>query len=303
MRKFDFPGESDSNPTSDLGYKTGQGHFPKVPAVASNTDGTTRGQPVHSTKHVPTHSIVTTLSSFGCMPSLPQSYPTSASGEKHQVNFVSGLDFSSNKLPERLCEAGGLDHSRALPKQGACRFRHDPTLTHDCKLFPCHLPITYHTLGYRREDLCPWASELSDDADRQGTIYGIESPMHRRILPNGKQITVDANMTNPSLHRVQYLPKWSKGLHKDMFHFQEIDGPLFTPIPVDPILEQVRSGAIQARDHVTTVRTTVPAKIRGLKQLVKEMKARNDSTRPADWAVNYGARVPTRLLLNPVRFN
>lgn len=48
-------------------------------------------------------------------------------------------------------------------------------------------------------------------------------------------------------------------------------------------------------------RTTVKEKIRGLKQLVKEMKERNDKTKPRDWAINYGDPVPRRVILKPVK--
>lgn len=48
-------------------------------------------------------------------------------------------------------------------------------------------------------------------------------------------------------------------------------------------------------------RTSVKEKIRGLKQLVKEMKERNEKTKPRDWAINYGDPVPRRIILKPVK--
>lgn len=48
-------------------------------------------------------------------------------------------------------------------------------------------------------------------------------------------------------------------------------------------------------------RISVKEKIRGLKQLVKEMKERNEKTKPSDWAVNYGKPVPRRFILKPVK--
>lgn len=48
-------------------------------------------------------------------------------------------------------------------------------------------------------------------------------------------------------------------------------------------------------------RTTVKEKIRGLKQLVKEMKERNEKTKPRDWAINYGEPMPRRIILKPVK--
>ncbi|XP_045170414.2 uncharacterized protein LOC123532872 isoform X2 [Mercenaria mercenaria] len=48
-------------------------------------------------------------------------------------------------------------------------------------------------------------------------------------------------------------------------------------------------------------RNSTKEKIRGLKQLVKEMKERNEKTKPRDWAVNYGDPVPRRIILKPVK--
>ncbi|XP_052273302.1 uncharacterized protein LOC127873459 isoform X2 [Dreissena polymorpha] len=48
-------------------------------------------------------------------------------------------------------------------------------------------------------------------------------------------------------------------------------------------------------------RTTVREKLRGLKLLVKEMKERNEKTKPRDWAINYGEPMPRRLLSKPVK--
>lgn len=47
-------------------------------------------------------------------------------------------------------------------------------------------------------------------------------------------------------------------------------------------------------------RVTIREKERGLQQLVKEMKERNEKSKPRDWATNYGAPVSRRVLLKPV---
>ncbi|XP_060571039.1 uncharacterized protein LOC132729320 isoform X2 [Ruditapes philippinarum] len=57
--------------------------------------------------------------------------------------------------------------------------------------------------------------------------------------------------------------------------------------------------AISSESHPP--RTSVKEKIRGLKQLVKEMKERNEKTKPRDWATNYGDPVPRRIILKPVK--
>ena len=50
-------------------------------------------------------------------------------------------------------------------------------------------------------------------------------------------------------------------------------------------------------------RTTVKEKIRGLKLLVKEMKERNEKTKPKEWAVKYGEPTPRRFILKPLKTN
>ena len=47
-------------------------------------------------------------------------------------------------------------------------------------------------------------------------------------------------------------------------------------------------------------RVSIQEKERGLKQLVKEMKERNEKCKPRDWATNYGAPISRRVLLKPV---
>ena len=46
-------------------------------------------------------------------------------------------------------------------------------------------------------------------------------------------------------------------------------------------------------------RVSIQEKERGLQQLVKEMKQKNEKTKPRDWATNYGAPVPRRMLSKP----
>lgn len=48
-------------------------------------------------------------------------------------------------------------------------------------------------------------------------------------------------------------------------------------------------------------RISIQEKERGLKQLVKELKQRNERTKPRDWATNYGDPVPRRMLLKPAK--
>ncbi|KAK6183220.1 hypothetical protein SNE40_010743 [Patella caerulea] len=51
---------------------------------------------------------------------------------------------------------------------------------------------------------------------------------------------------------------------------------------------------------VATPRISVKDRIRGLNQYVKEMKARNEKSKPKDWAIRYGEPIPRRLLFKTV---
>ena len=46
-------------------------------------------------------------------------------------------------------------------------------------------------------------------------------------------------------------------------------------------------------------RASIQEKERGLKELVRELKQKNEKTKPRDWATNYGAPVPRRMLSKP----
>ncbi|KAL4238705.1 hypothetical protein ACF0H5_003412 [Mactra antiquata] len=61
------------------------------------------------------------------------------------------------------------------------------------------------------------------------------------------------------------------------------------------------SAEVNTEQESRAPRTNVKEKIRGLKQLVKEMKERNDKTKPRDWAINYGDPLPRRVILKPVK--
>lgn len=50
-------------------------------------------------------------------------------------------------------------------------------------------------------------------------------------------------------------------------------------------------------------RVTVQDRERGLKQLVKEMRERNEKNKPREWAVNYGQPLPRRTILKPIMFS
>ncbi|XP_060068446.1 uncharacterized protein LOC132548597 [Ylistrum balloti] len=52
-----------------------------------------------------------------------------------------------------------------------------------------------------------------------------------------------------------------------------------------------------------TPRVSVEDRERGLRQLVKEMRERNEKNKPRDWAINYGQPLPRRTILKPIMFS
>ncbi|KAK0046566.1 hypothetical protein Bpfe_023961 [Biomphalaria pfeifferi] len=178
----------------------------------------------------------------------------------------------------------------------ACRYKEGSKTGVSCLYFPCHIPRTYHTIGYRRDDLIPRTSDITN---RDFDPLSDERPAHPKdSTRSSNSIIEDITTYVPSKNEI---PKWSNRKSKGTVKLnQSINGPMFSPKPLDPVLEQIRTGAVEEIGETPSMtRKTVRAKIRGLKQLVVEMRFRNDKTKPPDWAVNYGTRLPTRFLFNP----
>uniref|UniRef100_A0A2C9K6M6 Uncharacterized protein n=1 Tax=Biomphalaria glabrata TaxID=6526 RepID=A0A2C9K6M6_BIOGL len=178
----------------------------------------------------------------------------------------------------------------------ACRYKEGSKTGVSCLHFPCHIPRTYHTIGYRRDDLIPRTSDITN---RGFDPVPDERPAHPKDSTRStNSIIEDITTFVPSKNEI---PKWNNRKSKGTVKLnQSINGPMFSPKPLDPVLEQIRTGAVEEIGETPSMtRKTVRAKIRGLKQLVLEMRFRNDKTKPPDWAVNYGTRLPTRFLLNP----
>jgi hypothetical protein len=66
-----------------------------------------------------------------------------------------------------------------------------------------------------------------------------------------------------------------------------------------PCAVSALSRARKADGHIAA-RTSVGERLRGLRQLVQELRDKNEAKRPRDWAVNYGDAVSRRLIRKPV---
>ncbi|XP_050404430.1 uncharacterized protein LOC126820481 [Patella vulgata] len=81
--------------------------------------------------------------------------------------------------------------------------------------------------------------------------------------------------------------------YKELSHRSRIVLPL-KPAPVSGNYN------VAVDKTIATPRISVKDRIRGLNQYVKEMKARNERSKPKDWAIRYGEPIPRRLLLKTV---
>ncbi|KAH9504278.1 hypothetical protein Btru_064514 [Bulinus truncatus] len=184
---------------------------------------------------------------------------------------------------------------KCSPYGSTCRYKEGMKADAVCQHFPCQLPMTYHTLGYRRDDVTPWGSDDVTDNDSARTLSCKKSILTQS--DNVGDFLPTDTISSPKLRQLQSFPASNSRLAAN---YQRIGQPLFRPKPPDLILEQIRCGSLEPMPEVPCMtRKTVRAKIRGLKQLVLEMRERNDLIKPLDWAVNYGTRLPTRVLLNP----
>ncbi|RUS69552.1 hypothetical protein EGW08_022690 [Elysia chlorotica] len=116
-----------------------------------------------------------------------------------------------------------------------------------------------------------------------------------------KESGADKNLQESEEMYANVVPKWMRGKQPKQFSFRPASGPTFGPKPRDPILEHVRQGLQQSQPPDRPApRMTVAGRMRGLRSLVHEMREKHERAKPVDWSVNYGQRLPMRVLLNPV---
>ena len=215
-----------------------------------------------------------------------------------------------------------------------CRFNRDGKVSKAvCKHFPCSTPITYHALGFRRDDISTWcprrtqndnneavelclesceASGLLDTPNKENNVntYTKEKPERRAINLSHVNKNIEKHepkcedpevLDQTDIALTSFTPQWMGYKQPKNFSFRPASGPAFGPKPRDPILERVRQGSTQVLpSDKQPARMTVAGRMRGLRSLILEMREKHENAKPVDWAVNYGQRLPMRVLLNPV---
>ena len=143
-----------------------------------------------------------------------------------------------------------------------CRFGASSPLS-PCRHFPCSTPRTYHSF-------------MSD----------IRDP-----LPMADRETVSTRSQTPALFSNSFVS------------LSDSPSSPFSSLTAEGKASgRTRSAVSQIRqpDGHISPRTSVQERLRGLRQLVQELRAKNEEKRPRDRAINYGEPVSRRLLRKPV---
>ncbi|KAL8590110.1 hypothetical protein ACOMHN_034341 [Nucella lapillus] len=157
-----------------------------------------------------------------------------------------------------------LSFSRHHDDRAAHKCRFQASHLHPCPYFPCKRPDSYHRL------------KVSDVPDIAPLRMELDKIQPKSLNPN----SASSPPTPDPLSIFSIAPGTSDG-------------------------KTTRSSTSSARercqadDHASP-RTSVHERLRGLRQLVRELRMKNEEKRPRDWAVNYGDPMSRRLLRKPV---
>ncbi|CAG5122539.1 unnamed protein product [Candidula unifasciata] len=181
-----------------------------------------------------------------------------------------------------------------------CKYSPNSQACH-CRHFPCVPPKTYHTLGQGSSDGIIATGEESDSSTGNfSTHLKVPQKSRSQTSPN-PNLTVTVGLQNPS-HKTSILTS-NLILSKDMaeLKIRAVNELGMRPSFPGPRLD--RRGSLPTKFQIeesNRARVTIKDKTRGLKQMVSEMRAKNDLQKPREWVVNYGHHFPARILLNPV---
>lgn len=244
-------------------------------------------------------------------------YPTS---KWHQDTALSAQDIDKSRKPLSNGSASTSDdiapavvsHTRdsgALPNNYFCKYSSNPHSRTHCHHFPCVTPSTYHALGYRRNIKTQEATDTTVAQTNEDAVLKLFARNEHKNIHSGfsggqscTRGTFKDGLQSSFRNDTLLASNGNNCKSPDLNHDRPVNGPPFSPMPLDPINERVRRGMIKSHlpPERPTGRTSVRDKIRSLKHLVGEMRARNERSRPQEWSVKYGQGFPTRVLLNPV---
>ena len=187
---------------------------------------------------------------------------------------------------------GGGSSSLSYPSttvQSSCRFGTLPPLR-PCRHFPCTRPLSYPRLkasDVPYPDPNPDPQPLGGERGRgagptrgQALSAALFSDTKKSSLPRGLS---DEERSSSTFFRSSLVTAaGDEGSHGRRGG------------------RSASAGVARQRDGHVSPRTSVQERLRGLRQLVGELRAKNEEKRPRDWAVNYGDPVSRRLLRKPV---
>ncbi|KAK7484962.1 hypothetical protein BaRGS_00023740 [Batillaria attramentaria] len=164
------------------------------------------------------------------------------------------------------------DHVKNATSPSSCRFSAFSSKC-NCRYFPCSRPRTYHSLGVDKEYDFKHRFSLAN-AETTFTWPGTSTDSEPKTHPGSRA-------SNPSFLQTHEATSPRGSNRRSSASAGEEEG--------EPSRE---------KGHVSP-RTSIPERLRGLKQLVKELREKNEQARPRDWAINYGDPVSRRLLRKP----
>lgn len=183
-----------------------------------------------------------------------------------------------------------------------CKYSSHSQACH-CRNFPCVTPKTYHAIGQGGKEV----NHVTDVRNGYSTSK-LATPSSAKALQKARNHT----FSKPTLAAIAGLQNSSQkmeihtsnlGHTADVFGLRTRPGNEFgfRPATSEPRLKRTGSRAMEFQiEECNRSRVAIKDKMRGLKQKVSEMRAKNEQNKPRDWAVNYGQQFPPRILLNPV---
>ncbi|BFY98107.1 hypothetical protein BsWGS_01147 [Bradybaena similaris] len=233
------------------------------------------------------------------LPSFPAGVARShiVSGESYLVpDSTVGVNNSTTRVNSRASQPS------VWTSDVLCKYSSHSQACH-CRSFPCVKPKTYHTIGQG----CKEVNHVTDVRRDSGTGK-LATASAAKALQKARNHT-SPKPTLAAIVGLQNSSQKTADLTSNLGHTADVFGLRtrpgnefgFRPATSEPRLKRTSSRATEFQTEETNrARVTIKDKMRGLKQIVSEMRAKNEQNKPRDWAVNYGQQFPPRILLNPV---
>ena len=187
------------------------------------------------------------------------------------------LPASFRRHHDHAAKGGDCHHSAS-----ACRFGALSPLS-PCRHFPCSTPRSYHHLLTNIPD--PALLALAEAHGQPTPVESTRSHPPAALLSS----TSTSCLSDLQVSRSTFSPFSLLG------SAAAAEGGKAS-VGSGSAVSQIR----RQRDGHISPRTSIQERLRGLRQLVRELREKNERKKPRDWAVNYGDAVSRRLLRKPV---